>query len=62
MDSHIYYISTELRSNDQIHHSRGTIVFPTPGLRCRQIDEGDIGDLTTLLTRGLPKRGHAFFF
>ena len=32
------------------------MVSPAPGLRCRQIDEGDIAALAALLTHGFPKR------
>src|ERR1700677_486666 len=32
-----------------------------PGIRCRQIGEGDVGAIAELLTRGFPNRNHQFW-
>jgi hypothetical protein len=37
------------------------MVSPVPGIRCRQIDEGDIAAVAALLTDGFPNRSYGFW-
>jgi hypothetical protein len=37
------------------------MVSPVPGIRCRQIDEGDVAAVADLLTRGFPNRNRQFW-
>jgi len=37
------------------------MVSPVPGIRCRQIDEGDVTAVADLLTRGFPNRSRQFW-
>ena len=37
------------------------MVSPVPGIRCRQIDEGDVAAVADLLTRGFPNRSRQFW-
>jgi hypothetical protein len=37
------------------------MVSPVRGIRCRQIEQGDVSAVAKLLTRGFPKRNHQFW-
>ena len=48
---------------DQVHDAVvvNRMVSPVPGLRCRQIGEGDIAAVAALFARGFPSRNHRFW-